>query len=127
MTLFDSIQIFFALFLALFFGEYGSSFGWFGTILGWALGLTIGYFVGSIPFVITAMVVRFKLKRTTNENLKKQLWEQYFISHLIIAELVARGEPVEQFRNYAESLFYSTDEDRKKYGVGLAKMWFPDL
>jgi hypothetical protein len=50
-----------------------------------------------------------------------------FMSHLVIAELVVRGEPVESFRNVVIAQLSSASPDLQQYGRANAKLWFPDL
>ena len=76
-------------------------FGWVGAAVGGVLGLLAGYLVGRLPWLIAWGIFRFRIKSTSTERLRKRLETQYFISHLLIAEIVVRGEPAESFWPYS--------------------------
>ena len=127
MTLFDALQIIGAIVAAIWIGEYGLSFSWYGGVFGGFIGLIIGYFIGSLPFALSCLMMRYKLKRTSTNKLREQLKKQYYISHLIINELISREEPVEQFRDYVESMIKSENLDKRKFGIYVAEIWFPEM
>ncbi len=66
------------------------------------------------------------MKRSSNDNLRQRLESQYYASHMIIAELVTRGEPVEAFRDVVSQIA-SLNSDVRLFGELNAKLWFPDL
>ena len=71
--------------------------------------------------------MRWELKHSSAEKLKARLQREYYIAHLLIAELASRGEPVEQFRDYVTGLLRSEKTDEKRFGAGVARTWFPEL
>ena len=101
-------------------------FGWVGGVAGAVIGLFAGLILGRLPFVIGFVVLRGNLKRCDVATLRSRLDSQYFISHLIIAELVVRGEPVESFRDYVFGLVHSDCLDRQAFGEHNRRLWFPD-
>jgi len=102
-------------------------FGWAGGVAGAVIGLYVGLILGRLPFVIGFVVLRRDLKRCDVVTLRSRLDEQYFISHLIIAELLVRGEPVESLRDYVLGLVRSDSADRRAFGEQNLRLWFPDV
>ena len=111
---------------------YAASFayrasGWPAAVVAVPLGYAAGRFVGHLPFVAALAFLRHHLQRAGNDDLKARLQAEYYLSHLVIAELVSRGEPAEQFRGYVAGLLQSEDPDRRRFGTRAASVWFPDL
>ncbi len=102
-------------------------FGWVGAAVGGVLGLLAGYLVGRLPWLIAWGIFRFRIKSTSTERLRKRLETQYFISHLLIAEIVVRGEPAESFWPYVLSLLRSDSSDQRRFGWQNLRIWFPRL
>ena len=73
----------------------------------------------------TRGILRFQLKRASVEKLKQDLEEQYYVAHLLIAELIRRGEAVEQFWPYVLSLLKSDSDDKRRFGWHNLNIWFP--
>ena len=73
-------------------------FGIGGAVVGGVLGLAVGVVVGKLPFALPMAWLRWDLRRSSVEPLRRRLDEQYFLSHLILAELARRGEPMDNFR-----------------------------
>jgi hypothetical protein len=127
-TLFDLLKWCVALGLMISGALIGhAEFGWFGAIGGGVLGFVGGGILGRIPWLISWGWYRLHLKRSTTDKLKAELAERYFVSHLLIAELVVRGEPVEQFWPYILSLVKSDSSDRRHFGWHNLNIWFPRL
>jgi hypothetical protein len=127
-TLFDLLQLVGALagaVLGLVLGH--ERFGIVGAIIGTPLGLYLGNFVGQIPWLLTWKLMRRDLKRSPTEALRARVDENPFISHLAIAELVIRGEPVEDFRPAVVRQLQSSSPLVRHFGEANAKLWFPDL
>lgn len=128
-TIFHLLQLI-ALVIGLIAGAYygGNYFGWLGGILGALLGAFAGFAIlGRIPFLLSFAILRCDLKQTDTATLKENLKTQFFISHLIIAELVRRGELVEEFRDYIFSLLQSEYFDQRRFGWQNLNIWFPEL
>ena len=107
---------------------FGSkSFGWIGAIIGGAVGLYVGLVLGRVPYYITFALMRRELKKCDTATLKSKLEPEYFISIYIIAELVVRGEPVEQFKDYVIGLSHSACSHRQRIGKENMRIWFPEL
>ena len=127
-TLFDLLKLAGAVTGAVFGGRYGyDAFGWPAAILGVLLGVVAGVLVGNLPWVASWAWMRYDLKRCSVPKLKERLKREYFISHLLIGELVSRGEPLEQFRGHVAALLRSGDAAEHHFGKGAARIWFPDL
>ena len=127
-TIFDFIKLIGAVVGAIVGGCYGYQvFGWLAAIIGVPLGFVVGMFIGNLPWAASSAWMRFNLKRCNTEKLKERLQHEYFVSHLLIAELVSRGEPLEQFRGYVTSLLHSNSSAERQFGEGTARIWFPEL
>jgi hypothetical protein len=127
-TLFHVFELVGALvgfFSGLAFGQ--KAFGWIGAIVGAGTGFYCGLVLGRLPYAIVSTRLKRKLKRSDTATLKQRLEKEYFISHLIIACLVVRGEPVEQFRDYVFSLLHSDLSDKRQFGWRNLQIWFPEL
>lgn len=128
LTMFDILQ-FAAVVAGMYFGyRLGAGIGGIlGGVVGSIAGMTIGWIVGRLPFVVPFWSLRRSLKRSSLSDLRSRLDREYFISHLIIAELVTRGEPVESFRSVIEHQLASPSADVQGFGRANAQMWFPEL
>ena len=126
-TFFDLLKLIGAVAGAALCGSYGLSFGWPAAILGALIGIAVGMFIGNLPFAASRAWMRYDLKRSSISKLKERLHRDYFVSHLLIGELVSRGEPVEQFREYVAGLLRSSNALERHCGEGTAGIWFPDL
>ena len=62
--------------------------GLVGAIGGGAVGLFVGTVIGNVPLVIAYALCNRTFKHKSTDKLKEDLEQQYFASHLIIAELV---------------------------------------
>lgn len=126
-TLFDLLKLLGTLAGAVIGGSYGLSFGWPTAIVGALIGLMVGMLVGNLPWAASYAWMRYDLKRSSVATLKARLQREYFISHLLIGELVSRGEPLEQFRHYVAELLRSENALERHCGESAAGMWFPEL
>jgi hypothetical protein len=128
LTIFDLLQGVGAFGGALFAGRFGyDSFGWPTAVVATPLGFVAGAYIGNLPWAAAGAWMRYDLKRSSNDKLKERLEAEYFVAHLLIAELVSRGEPLEQFRSYVGALLHSDDSSRHHFGEQTARIWFPDL
>ena len=126
-TFFDLLKLLAAIAGAVIGGSYGSSFGWPAAIAGTLMGLIAGMLVGNLPWLVSRAWMRYELKRSTVAKLKERLRREYFISHLIIGELLSRGESLEQFRDYVAGLLRSQNALERHCGESVARVWFPEL
>jgi hypothetical protein len=94
-------------------------------IVGAVLGLFLGYLLGKIPYVIAVQTLTRNLHRCDVTTLRSRLEKEYYISHLIIAELLLRGETIESFRGYVSGLLISDSPDRRRFGKEVVRIW-PD-
>lgn len=123
---FQLLFLIIGLIAGIYFG--GSYFGWLGGIIGGFFGAVLGFFIlGRIPLLLGFLFLRDDLKKCDNLTLKKRLETQYYISHLIIAELASRGELVEQFRDYIFSQLQSDNFNERDFGWQNLNVWFPEL
>jgi hypothetical protein len=127
LTFFDAIKFLCGGVGALLGGVYGASFGWKAGVLCTLGGMTAGLIMGNLPFVAALAWLRFDLKRQNVATLKERISRHYYICHLLIEELMSRGEPKEQFRGRVAALLQSDSEHKKRFGTSAAQRWFPDL
>ncbi|MDH5221124.1 MAG: hypothetical protein OEW94_07825 [Betaproteobacteria bacterium] len=126
-TFFDLLKLLGAAAGAVIGGSYGSSFGWPAAIVGTLAGLIVGMLVGNLPWTASRAWMHYDLKRSSVAKLRDRLQREHSISHLLIGELLSRGEPLEQFRDYVAELLRSHDALERRCGEGTARMWFPEL
>jgi hypothetical protein len=100
-------------------------FGWVGIIVGAVLGLFLGFLAGKLPYLIAVQTLIRNLHRCDAATLRSRLDQEYYISHLIIAELLIRGEPIESFRDHISGLLLSDSPDRRRFGNEVLRIW-PD-
>ncbi|RKG82749.1 hypothetical protein D7W79_01740 [Corallococcus exercitus] len=68
--------------------------GWMGGVGGVPVGWVVGYCVGGLPSFFVARFLDNDLRRADPASLRQRLVPEYYISHLILAELARRGEEV---------------------------------
>jgi hypothetical protein len=98
-------------------------FGWVGIIVGAVLGLLLGYCLGKLPYLIAVQTLIRNLHRCDTATLRSRLEKEYYISHLIIAELLLRGETIESFQGYVSGLVLSDSPDRRRFGKEVLRIW----
>ena len=127
-TLFDAL----VLFGSIIGGAIGVVKGWhsygaIGAAVGAVLGLAVGAILGNLPWWFVANVMRVNLKWSKTETLRAKIDRQPFVAHLLIAELLSRGEPLESFREAVTKQLQSSSPLEREFGERNAKLWFPDL
>lgn len=98
-----------------------------GIPIGIALGVSVGCLFGLVPPEFVRHGIKFSLRWSDTARLKKRLHREHGLAPLIIEELVSRGEPVEQFRDYVESSLRSNSFIRRSCGKMTRRKWFPDM
>lgn len=99
---------------------------WAGVVIGVTLGISVGYLVGALLYEFGLIGIRLGLKWSDTTKLKGRLERDHRLSHLIIAEMVSRGEPVEQFRGHVEALIRSDSASLRRCGKACQRAWFPN-
>jgi hypothetical protein len=97
--------------------------GWVGLLLGGVVGFLVGGVLARLPYAISIAVLKRNLQRCDISILRSRLEKEYYISHLIIAQLLIRGEPIESFRDYVAELRRSDSADRRRIGEHLLRIW----
>lgn len=123
-TIFDLLELtgaFAGLAVGVIFGH--GWFGWLGVFLGGAIGFFAGRILGRVPLAISSAMLKRDLKRCDVSTLRSRLEREYYISHLMIAELLLRGEPIESFRDYVSELLRSDSPDRRRFGERILQIW----
>ncbi len=100
---------------------------WAGVVIGATLGISVGYLAGALLQEFGLIGIRLRLKFLDTAILRARLVRDDCLSHLLITELVSRGEPVEQFRTHVEALVRSDSVFRRSSGKECQKKWFPDM
>lgn len=97
--------------------------GWLGLVLGGIAGFFAGVTLGALPYVIAGEILKRDLRRCDVATLHSRLDVEYYLSHLIIAQMLTRGEPIESFRDYVAELLRSNTPDRRRIGEQLLRIW----
>jgi len=100
---------------------------WAGIPIGIALGVSVGFLFGLVPPELVRHGIKFSLRWSQTARLKERLHREHGLAPLIIEELVSRGEPIEHFRDYVESLLRSNSFIRRGCGKMIRRKWFPDM
>ncbi|MDR3159252.1 MAG: hypothetical protein LBU11_09670 [Zoogloeaceae bacterium] len=94
-TIFDFFELVALVVGAILGMRYGISwFGIVGGIVGFFAGALAALAIGRLPLVIALLFMRRSLTKTSNETLRERLQTQYYISHILLAHLMERGEDV---------------------------------
>lgn len=127
MTLFDVLQFAGWICGAILGAKFGHSyFGTTGGVVGGIVGLIIGHFVGRLPFVLAWAALGIKRKSPT--ELRQILdGEQYFIYHLALAGLMAKGEDIEMYRPKIINMLTSSESAQREFAWGCVCLAFPDI
>jgi hypothetical protein len=105
----------------------GGRFGIAGTIIGGILGFVVGAFAGRVPWALAWASMRRELQRATVSEPRERAKTEYYFSHLLIAELASRGEPIDDLRSVVAAQLNSDSADVRRFGQANARLWFPDL
>jgi len=104
---------------------FGSAWG--GIPIGLALGIALGWLAALLPPEIVRHAILLSLRWSDSHHLKERLAREHELAPMILEVLVARGEPVEQFREQAQTLLRSDSMLRRSIGRKISRKWFPDL
>jgi hypothetical protein len=98
-----------------------------GGIIGLICGAVLGGVIGRLPFDLSMFLIRRALGRSSNHDLHERIDREHYLSHLIIAELISRGEAVGTLRDVVQSQLSSASGEVRHAGQRNARLWFPDL
>ncbi len=127
-TIFDILQFSVALGAAMTGYRLGhAGAGRAGAFAGAVVGAAAGWIVGRVPAILASRWVHRAMRRANSADLRSRLERDYFLSHIILAELASRGEPLESLRPFVVAQLNSESADVQRFGRANAKMWFPDL
>ncbi|MFY2558730.1 hypothetical protein ACN469_13970 [Corallococcus terminator] len=99
--------------------------GWMGAVGGVLVGAVVGFCVGGLPSFFVARSLEKDLRRADPESLRQRLGEQYFISHLILAELAVRGEDLAKYEEPILQLLRSDSESQRRHGWASLRYFYP--
>ncbi|NBC41207.1 hypothetical protein GTZ93_15360 [Corallococcus exiguus] len=99
--------------------------GWMGAAGGVLVGWVVGYGVGGLPFFFVARFLNNDLRRADPASLSQRLEAEYFISHLILAELAQRGEDLAKYEEPILQLLRSESGDRRRHGWASLRFFYP--
>lgn len=127
LTLFDALQWGTASFGAWLGALWGNAhFGVIGGVLGAVLGAVLGVFVGRLPLVFAMLALQFRFR---SEARLRRVFEndEYYIYHLALAHLMARGLDVTRKKNRVLDLLLSKELDRRRFGWLCLQIAFPEI
>jgi len=127
-TLFDALQLAAIVGgLALGIAIGGGHFGTAGAVVGGVAGVVAGWAVGETPWLLAWAWMRRDLRRATPDELRRRVGEEWYIAHLLIAELASRGETIDDLRPVIQDQLRSGSPDTRRAAEHTAGLWFPDL
>ncbi|MCL2871895.1 MAG: hypothetical protein FWF41_02765 [Betaproteobacteria bacterium] len=103
---------------------------WFGTTgaIGIALvGGAMGYIVARLPWVFANRSIKQRLEKEPSQQLRERLHHEYFVAHLILAQLMKRGEDISNELPWVIGLIKSEDKNRRIFGWSALKFAFPKI
>ena len=127
MTLFDVVE-----WTSPAFGlGVGSSFGWHrfgavGAVVGAVAGGITGLLLGRLPLFLALRWLGLRGKSTVKLEAIFQK-NQYYIFHLALPELMARGVDISPQKQRILDLLLSEDSDRRRFGWTCLQIGFPEL
>jgi hypothetical protein len=129
-TLFGLIRIAFVMAGIVIGGSWGSA--WFGSVGGFtggALGVIVGYIIGGVPYALSIRTLQNSLDKETDLQLRDRIasGKEYYISHLLLAQLMKRGQDVTDMLPSIVDLLESESSDRRRFGWGSLKFAFPEI
>ena len=80
-----------------------------------------------MPRVIANARLERELHEKSVTQLRERLNREYFMSHELLHELISRGEPAEDFREYVARQLKSDRPYEPNIGQYNARTWFPEL
>src|SRR5207247_8088906 len=98
-----------------------------GALAGGLFGGTLGYCAGRLPYIILRARVLCGLAHESTPRLRERLASQYYISHLILAELIRRGEDIRTDLPILLGMLRSEFWDERRFGFRSLQIAFPDL
>jgi hypothetical protein len=110
--------------------KYGAArFGVVGGAIGAALGGGAGLVVGRLPYAIALTFAKRSLEKESTQRLRERLrsGKEYYITHLLLANLMARGEDIAQELPFILELVRSNSPDRRRFGLMSLQLGFPDV
>lgn len=110
--------------------RYGYDFGgWAGGVAGAVVGGYVGLVAGRLPLGLVVFWEQRSLKKQSSQQLRERLrrGDEYFITHLLLAHLMARGEDVASELPCIVALLRSDSETRRYFGWSALKLAFPEV
>lgn len=109
----------------------GMSFGWnrfgaIGAVLGAVAGGLGGLVLGRLPLFLALRLLGLRRKSTAGLQAIFEK-DQYYVFHLALPELMARGVDVSPQRPRILDLLLSKDSDRRSFGWTCLQIAFPEL
>jgi hypothetical protein len=101
--------------------------GWGGGIIGPLLGIAVGLLGSQLPPEIVRHSLLLWMRCRSTDGLRAWLQQEPGLAPMILEVLVARGEPVDSFRDPVQALLQSTSGVHRGIGRSLSRRWFPDL
>lgn len=125
-SLFD-LFIFFGVTAGIIIGSkcgYGN-LGVAGAVLGGAIGALMGW----LPYAVASYFVQRSLEKESVQQLRDRIrsGNEYFITPLLLAHLLRRGENVADELPFIIELIKSDSADRRRFGWAALKFAFPEI
>jgi len=98
-----------------------------GGIGGALVGAFAGFAIGRLPFLIAFRWARRRFRRQSTDDLRSDLASKYYIVHLILGELMRRGEDISGDLPVLLGLLSSDASDKRDFGLAGLRLGFPEL
>jgi len=110
-------------------GEYGYlNLGSTGGLAGAVLGGGAGLLLARLPYVFAAHWTKRSLEKESSQRLRERVREgnEYYISHLLLAHLMKRGEDIAIELPSIVNLIKSESRERRRFGWAALQFAFPE-
>jgi hypothetical protein len=106
----------------------GKLYGMFGGLGGAVLGAYIGLVAGRLPGFFSKRALVKKIRHKTTDQLRAILHgNEFYLFHLVIAELAVRGEDIQKERGCVVQLLVSDNYAARVCGWQTLRCFFPEV
>ncbi len=124
-TIIDVLQL--TLSLAGIVCGFMTGYGYFGVpgaVGGAVIGFVVGFVAGRLPLLLALTVFQ---RKSTHELWQVFEKDEYYVFHLALADLMARGEDVSSQKPRILDLMASENGERRRFGWASLQIAFPEL
>ena len=110
-------------------GKYGFlNLGFIGGLTGAVIGAGAGFLLGRLPYLFASFSAKRSFEKESSQRLRERLrrGNEYYVSHLLLAQLMKRGENIASELPSIVDLIKSESSERRRFGWAALKFAFPE-